>query len=65
MNQLLWYYADLEKKQCIEDMKNNQMAEVDFLADLGGRKSSKMAVERNDQIVIEINHCLAYRKFAK
>ena len=24
-----------------------------------------MAFERNDQIVIEINHCLAYRKFAK
>ena len=24
-----------------------------------------MAYERDDKIVIEINHCLAYRKFAK
>merc|ERR1719430_1107514 len=31
---------------------------------IGGRKSNKMAYERNDHIVIEINHCLAYRKFS-
>ena len=32
---------------------------------LSGRRSNKMAFERDDKIVIEINHCLAYRKFAK
>jgi len=30
----------------------------------GGRKSTKMAYEREDKITIEINHCLAYRKFS-
>merc|ERR550532_2176874 len=31
---------------------------------IGGRKSNKALYERDEQIVIEINHCLAYRKFA-
>jgi len=62
MNQLLWYYADLEKQKCLEDMKDSP-AETMF--QIGGRKSSKVAYERSDgEIVIEINHCLAYRKFA-
>ena len=75
---MLWYYADMEKKKCIEDM--NDRKEMHGMA---GRKSSKvkttttkrktfllnfrskMAYEVNNEIVIEINHCLAYRKFAK
>lgn len=60
MNQLLWYYADLEKQACMERGNNGTEGTA-----LSGRKSSKMAFEREDKIVIEINHCLAYRKFAK
>merc|ERR1719320_1397005 len=59
LNQLLWYYADMEKKKCIEDMNDRR-----GMTGMNGRKSSKMAYEVNNEIVIEINHCLAYRKFA-
>jgi len=62
MNQLLWYYADLEKQACMDDMRANN-GTVN-MQPIGGRKSSKMAYERDDKIIIEINHCLAYRKFA-
>ena len=142
MNQLLWYYADLEKQKCLLEMNEEGGTDndSDFIAHLGGRRSNKVSrdlyniqwsvqgmwwgnsvsrvngklsfcidvnkcnakskshllsnkdnyfprfldfcvrlfsiafillflfqavYERDDQIVIEINHCLAYRKFAK
>ena len=78
MNQLLWYYADLEWIACLED---NEAGKNETMRAVSGRKSSKveashlrvycilvlqMAYENKDgEINIEINHCLAYRKFAK
>ncbi len=79
MNQLLWYYADLEWIACLED---NEAGKNETMRAVSGRKSSKvgcslylyiwspfmlqMAYENKDgDINIEINHCLAYRKFAK
>jgi hypothetical protein len=35
LNQLLWYYADMEKKKCIEDMNKEMHG-------MHGRKSSKV-----------------------
>ena len=80
MNQLLWYYADLEKQACMEDLRAHTNNQTTMHA-VSGRKSNKvrarsvrvlmswfvlqMAYERDDRITIEINHCLAYRKFAK
>ena len=44
MNQLLWYYADLEKQKCLLEM--NEEGETDngsdFIAHLGGRRSNKV-----------------------
>ena len=64
MNQLLWYYADLEKQACMEDLRAHTNNQTTMHA-VSGRKSNKMSYERDDRITIEINHCLAYRKFAK
>ncbi|XP_023336908.1 transient receptor potential-gamma protein [Eurytemora carolleeae] len=61
MNQLLWYYAELEKQKCVEDSGNNNITTIENLT--GGRKNNRMAYEKNDKIVVEINHCLAYRRF--
>ena len=57
-NQLLWYYADLEKKKCIEDQQeNSDINENSF--------SSNSTAGQFDMIDHDINHCLAYRRFAK
>ena len=40
MNQLLWYYAELEKQKCMEDSRKN-FTTVENL--LGGRKSSRVS----------------------
>ena len=43
MNQLLWYYADLEKQKCLEDSQSDSTElESEFLSHLGGRKSNKV-----------------------
>ena len=45
MNQLLWYYADLEKQRCLADINSNSNAapqETELLGLLGGRKSNKV-----------------------
>ena len=44
MNQLLWYYADLEKQACMEDLKahsNNQTS----MHPVPGRKSNKVIAQ--------------------
>merc|ERR550534_464796 len=64
MNQLLWYYADLEKKRCLEDVEKNRFSSIEAVSSASRKHSSQMMVEREDRITIEINHCLAYRKFA-
>ena len=40
MNQLLWYYADLEKQKCLEDMKAGITPEENI--NVGGKGSSKV-----------------------
>ena len=40
MNQLLWYYADLEKQKCLEDMRENVRPEESIY--VGGKRSSKV-----------------------
>ena len=44
MNQLLWYYADLEKQKCLLEMNEEGGADndSDFIAHLGGRRSNKV-----------------------
>ena len=44
MNQLLWYYADLEKQKCLEDDNGDgdNSPGTDFYAHLGGRRSNKV-----------------------
>ena len=48
MNQLLWYYADLEKQKCLLEMNEEGGAgndNSDFIAHLGGRRSNKVSTE--------------------
>ena len=48
MNQLLWYYADLEKQKCLEDMKANVKPEEDIY--VGGKRSSKVSNSNSDNV---------------
>ena len=44
MNQLLWYYADLEKQKCLEDIDGDALTDTStaILQHIGGRKSNKV-----------------------
>ena len=42
MNQLLWYYADLEKKKCLETTDPFADSGTAILQHIGGRKSNKV-----------------------
>ena len=44
MNQLLWYYADLEKQACMDDLKAHSNNQTTMHA-VSGRKSNKVMVE--------------------
>jgi hypothetical protein len=56
MNQLLWYYAELEKQKCMEDTRKN-FTTVEHL--LGGRKSSRVSlVGSNSQVLSPISYIL-------
>merc|ERR1719319_794134 len=48
MNQLLWYYAELERQRCLEDTYGNH-TNLDPAVYGGGRKSNKMAYARDDR----------------
>ena len=43
MNQLLWYYADLEKQACMDDLKAHSNNQTTMHA-ISGRKSNKVVV---------------------
>ena len=62
-NQLLWYYADLEKKRCY----NQHLENVTTRAFHKGSNLAIANITGNAEpyIEIEINHCLAWRRFAK
>ena len=68
----------MEKKKCIDDNEDRQDTLDGLMHGRRGNKvvllyrynalivlSLQMAYEKNNEIVIEINHCLAFRKFAK
>ena len=57
-NQLLWYYAELERQRCYNQTENT----VHHLPD---NVSSWEELTGQDSIEIDINHCLAWRRFAK
>ena len=43
MNQLLWYYADLEQQACMDDLKAHSNNQTTMHA-ISGRKSNKVVV---------------------
>ena len=62
-NQLLWYYADLEKKRCYnQDHPNEAVSPASHM--LQGNISIAN-VTGFAEIEKDINHCLAWRRFAK
>ena len=67
-NQLLWYYADLERMKCITENEygpdGNGTTAVQ-LRDPGMPNSTETPEIRPDFPPPEINHCLAWRRFAK
>lgn len=66
-NQLLWYYADLEKQRCYRDQGKSSVASPNTSAvstDLTPEVSN-VTYGKDDIIVHDINHCLAWRRFAK
>ena len=61
-NQLLWYYADLEKQRCY----NQDEKPPDPLTQLLPGNISVANVTGNFKTIeVDINHCLAWRRFAK
>ena len=44
MNQLLWYYADLEKQACMDDLKAHSNNQTTMHA-VSGRKSNKVELQ--------------------
>ena len=59
-NQLLWYYADLEKHRCY-DQHNGVEKEAPLLP---GNISVANVTGNQNTVPIDINHCLAWRRFA-
>lgn len=67
-NQLLWYYADLERKQCehSEDPPEPGYGNITMTAlgvPIPGMQNTTMY--KPDLPPPDINHCLAWRRFAK
>ena len=62
-NQLLWYYADLEKKRCYANMAEESAATTESF--LSGNISKANISGYANPIQQDINHCLAWRRFAK
>ena len=66
-NQLLWYYADLEKQRCYQEhLESGQLVSPDIhtttLSPLAN--GSNYYIPQNI-IQQDINHCLAWRRFSK
>ena len=70
-NQLLWYYADLEKKKCYASVDNdgNRIVATTALSEnvfeYSSANYSTTTSPKPDFPPPEINHCLAWRRFAK
>ena len=63
-NQLLWYYADLEKQRCYTDQMQ-QMGKASNFSQPASNYSFANLTGGNGPIIHDINHCLAWRRFAK
>lgn len=61
-NQLLWYYADLEKQRCYREQRGEPEPELLLPGNVtyGPELAGFAPLIRHD-----INHCLAWRRFAK
>ena len=70
-NQLLWYYADLEKKKCYASVDDDGVRIVattalsDIVLEASSANYSTTTSPKPDFPPPEINHCLAWRRFAK
>ena len=66
-NQLLWYYADMEKQRCYaqeEEIDEDQNVDLDSYQ--GGFANVTIGpMPQPGVIQHDINHCLAWRRFAK
>ena len=58
-NQLLWYYADLEKQRCYSDQSSDDATPTPALTGNVTVGPLPQTIEH------DINHCLAWRRFAK
>ena len=61
-NQLLWYYADLEKQRCYNQDERPPDPSTQLLP---GNISVANVTGNFQTIEVDINHCLAWRRFAK
>jgi hypothetical protein len=62
-NQLLWYYADLEKQRCFSDQLTS-IGKGNFSQPIGNISYANYT-GGSGPIIHDINHCLAWRRFAK
>ncbi len=78
-NQLLWYYADLEKQRCYQTQDDkpgggvlgaaaanmSTAASAASAASAAANEVTNTTYGADDIIQHDINHCLAWRRFAK
>jgi hypothetical protein len=64
-NQLLWYYADLEKQRCYTDQMQQTSKAANFTSLTPPANFSYANMTGGTGLVHDINHCLAWRRFAK
>ena len=64
-NQLLWYYADLEKQRCYDNQHKGFEVQDAAAVLLPGNISIANITGNANPIQVDINHCLAWRRFAK
>ena len=64
MNQLLWYYADLEKQKCLEDIETDSLSPTDLLQHIGGRKSNKVQQSHSIQYFWSLDEGFLREKWA-
>ena len=56
MNQLLWYYADLEKQACMDDLKAHSNNQPTMHA-VSGRKSNKVELHLTARFNLTLCYC--------
>ena len=64
-NQLLWYYADLEKKKCLNKAVDEGIVATTALSAEILEYANSTSPPKPDFPPPEIDHCLTWRRFAK